>query len=144
MCEREREREREFSQNFRQNTNNNYYYFKQPVSMAINVATNIEVGKGNLGTKKGVIIKCTKPILFSILMDDYQISYSWDLKTILFANGLPKHKFPIKILVLETNRFQVWNKYTSILKQTTNDTMGLQGRRLGLCHVKPNMILVNQ
>ena len=56
----------------------------------INVASNMEVGEGNLGTKKGVNTKCTKPILFFTLMTDSQISYSWDLKTILFANGFPK------------------------------------------------------
>ena len=67
-------------------SDNIIFFFKLPV----NVATNMEVGEGNLGTKKGVNTKCTKPILFFTLMTDSQISYSWDLKTILFANGFPK------------------------------------------------------
>ena len=73
--EREREREREFPQIFKQNYYY-YYYFRQPVSVAVDVATDIEVGEGNLGTKKGVSTECTKPILFSVSTDDYQISYS--------------------------------------------------------------------
>ena len=43
--------------------------------------------------KKGVILECTKPILFSTLTVDSQISYFWDLKIILFANGPPKILF---------------------------------------------------
>ena len=50
----------------------------------------MEVGDNNLDTKKGVNTECTKSILFSTLTTDYQISYSWDLKTLLFANGPPK------------------------------------------------------
>ena len=64
----------------------NFFFGKEP----INVAIDMEVGDNNLGTKKGVSTECTKPILFSTLTTDYQISYSWDLKTLLFANGPPK------------------------------------------------------
>ena len=53
----------------------------------------MEVDEGNLGTKKRVSIEYAKPMLFSLTTDsqslttDSQISSSWDLKIILFANG---------------------------------------------------------
>ena len=65
-------------------SNNIYIYIgeKKP----INVASNMEVDEGNLGTKKRVSIEYAKPMLFSLTTDS-QISSSWDLKIILFANG---------------------------------------------------------
>ena len=47
----------------------------------------MEANEDNLGTKKRINTECIKLILFSTLMTNSQISYSWYLKTILFANG---------------------------------------------------------
>ena len=53
----------------------------------INVNVDMEANEDNLGTKKRINTECIKLILFSTLMTDSHISYSWYLKTILFANG---------------------------------------------------------
>ena len=54
------------------------------------LVVDMELGEGKVSIEKWVSIECTKPILFFTLMVDYQISYFWDLKTILFANWPPK------------------------------------------------------
>ena len=75
-------KERQFSKTFRKHT----FLKKKP----INVVVDMKTGEDNLGTEKGVCTEYTKPILFSTLTVDSQISYSWDLKTILFENKPPK------------------------------------------------------
>ena len=66
------------------------------------MVVDIEVGEGKMGIEKRVNTKCTKPILFSTLMTDSHISCSWDLKTILFANGPPKAQVSLSFMSLST------------------------------------------
>ena len=48
------------------------------------------LGKGKVGIKSPLSTKCTRTILFFILLVEYHISYSRVLKSILFPNGPPK------------------------------------------------------
>ena len=83
----------------------------------VNVVADMEAGEGNLGTKKEVNIECTMPILFSTLTVDYQISYSWDLKIILFANGPPKTQDSQYFFLLFLLIFKISSQIFYIRKQ---------------------------
>ena len=85
-------REKEFSKSFRQHV---FFLFFVFLEKPINVAVDMDVDEGNLGTEKVVSTKCTKPILmvdsqiFQFLGFENHIIYKWVSQNTRFPSIFP-------------------------------------------------------